>query len=85
MEALKEYTISWLDWGAEYVKEEPADFLSKCKITMFSYLVPTTVIPLVHGVVMMILLPLFVLSGVLAYYLIRQIDKEEKRKGRWKC
>lgn len=28
----------------------------------------------------MILLPLFALSGVLAYYLIKQIDKEEKLK-----
>ena len=28
----------------------------------------------------MILLPLFVLSGILAYYLIKQIDKEEKVK-----
>ncbi len=31
---------------------------------------------------MLILLPLFILSGVLAYFLIKQIDRDEKRKGR---
>ena len=31
--------------------------------------------------VLMLLLPLFMLSGVLAYFLIKQIDKDEKRKG----
>ncbi len=30
---------------------------------------------------MLILVPLFMLSGVLAYFLIKEIDKEGKKKG----
>ncbi len=31
MEGAKEYAVSWLDWGANYIKDDPQDFLSKCK------------------------------------------------------
>ena len=29
MDSMKEYVVSWLDWGADYVREDPYDFLSK--------------------------------------------------------
>ena len=31
MESVKAYVIGWLDWGANYVKEDPEDFFSKCE------------------------------------------------------
>ena len=31
MESVKAYIIGWLDWGANYVKEDPEDFFSKCE------------------------------------------------------
>ncbi len=30
MESVKEYVISWLDWGVDYVKDDPQDFFTKC-------------------------------------------------------
>ena len=33
MDGVKEYVISWLDWGADYVRDDPADFLSKCELS----------------------------------------------------
>lgn len=35
MDGLKEYVIGWLDWGADYVREDPGDFLSKCELSLF--------------------------------------------------
>ena len=35
MESVKAYIIGWLDWGANYVKDDPEDFFSKCK-SLFS-------------------------------------------------
>lgn len=61
MDGLKRYTVSWLDWGANYLKDDPQDFFSRLAV---------------------ILLPLFALSGAMAYYLLKQIDKDEKRKER---
>ena len=31
MESVKAYIIGWLDWGANYVKDDPEDFFSKCE------------------------------------------------------
>ena len=35
MESVKAYIIGWLDWGANYVKEDPEDFFSKCERCYF--------------------------------------------------
>jgi len=31
MDGLKNYTISWLEWGADYLRDDPQDFFSKCE------------------------------------------------------
>lgn len=86
MDTFKGYAVSWLEWGADYLKDDPQDFFSRRKI-----IIPVnahhnisrykSVIFSNACIVAIILLPLFALSGVMAYYLLKQIDKDEKRKG----
>lgn len=31
MDGVKEYVISWLDWATKYARDDPYDFISRCK------------------------------------------------------
>ena len=89
MEDAKKYVVGWLDWAARYAATDPYDFLVRCKnnshsvcmlnLTFLGHISFQTAL-LSRSPVFMILTPLFLISSVLAYFLYKDIGREEKRK-----
>ena len=83
LESAKAFAVEWLDWAAKYATEDPKEFFTRRNVLRAGREKSFFHSPcLISPAVFLIMLPLFAVSSILAFLLLREMQKEEKKNAK---